>query len=108
MAVDSDLRRGLSVERLEASVIGYVQGVGFRWYVVRHATRLRLTGWVANQPDGSVRAVAEGTPHSLTQLEELLHAGPGGASVSKVDAVRMPATGEFSSFGIRSAGHRGD
>ncbi len=98
----------MSVERLEASITGYVQGVGFRWFVVRHATRLRLTGWVANQADGSVRAVVEGSPDAVAQLEALLHAGPGGASVSNVDVVRMPATGEFVAFGIRSAGHRGD
>ena len=112
---DDDQRGGLSDaaradrrERLDARVHGYVQGVGFRWFVVRSATRLGLSGWTANQPDGSVRVVAEGPPPTLDELEQMISEGPGGAHVERVDAVRMPATAEFSSFGIRSGAHRGD
>ena len=52
-------------QRLEATVRGYVQGVGFRWFVVRRATQLGLTGWTANEHDGTVRVVAEGSAHAL-------------------------------------------
>jgi acylphosphatase len=95
-------------ERLEATVHGTVQGVGFRWFVVRHSSGLGLTGWTANESDGSVRVVAEGPPTVLDRLFQLLHQGPAGASVTAVDATRMPATGEFKSFAIRPAAHRGD
>lgn len=95
-------------ERLEARVTGTVQGVGFRWFVVRRATDLGLTGWTANRRDGSVQVVAEGTPSALDELEGQLNLGPGGAHVANVDAVRMSATGEFSNFGIRSGAHGGD
>jgi len=48
------------VERLEAVVRGYVQGVGFRAFVAREARRLALAGEVANRPDGRVEVTAEG------------------------------------------------
>ena len=95
-------------ERLEARVRGLVQGVGFRWFVVRRATQLGLTGWTSNQRDGSVQVVAEGTPSALDELDGQLHMGPAGAHVEKVDAVRMAPTGEFTTFGIKSGSHRGD
>jgi acylphosphatase len=94
--------------RLEAVVRGRVQGVGFRFWVVRRATGLGLTGWVANEFDGSVRCVAEGSAAALDELEALLRAGPMGAIVEEVRAVRMPAVGAFRGFQVRSGGHRGD
>jgi acylphosphatase len=94
--------------RLEATVRGRVQGVGFRYWVVRRATDLGITGWVANELDGSVRCVAEGAIDALDHLEELLRRGPIGAIVDDVQVVRMPAAGSFTSFGVRSSGHRGD
>ena len=95
-------------ERLEARVRGEVQGVGFRWFVRRNATRLGLTGWVANEGDGSVRLVAEGPPSRLDDLVRLLRQGPAGASVLAVDESRLPASGSFGGFEIRSRGHAGD
>jgi acylphosphatase len=99
---------GGSSQRLEASVHGRVQGVGYRFFVVREATRLGLTGWVANEHDGSVRLVAEGDPTGLDRLEAAVRDGPYGAIVADVKAVRMPATGRFDGFTVRSAGHAGD
>ena len=95
-------------ERLDAIVRGYVQGVGFRYFVVRHAMQLGLTGWTSNEPDGSVRVVAEGSPAALDELLGDLHAGPAGARVDRVDANRQPPVGGLRSFSIRSGGHSGD
>ena len=96
-------------ERLDATVIGRVQGVGFRWFVNRLAARLALVGWVANLPDGSVRVVAEGRRAELDELERALHDGPSGAYVERVElADRAPATGGYERFEIRSGGHSGD
>jgi acylphosphatase len=94
--------------RLEAVVRGRVQGVGFRYHVVREARRLGLAGWVANEHDGSVRTVAEGTAAALDRLEVLLRTGPPGSMISGVSVVRMPATGAFEGFVVRPAGHQGD
>ena len=39
---------------------GRVQGVGFRFTVLRIADHYRLTGWVRNVSDGSVQMMAQG------------------------------------------------
>jgi acylphosphatase len=101
-------RTGTAAERLEATVRGRVQGVGFRWFVVSRAMALELVGWVANTADGGVRCVAEGAPVALDELEAALREGPTGAIVDDVLAVRMPATGGFERFAIRSGAHSGD
>ncbi len=66
-------------------ILGSVQGVGFRWFVARHARTLGLTGFARNLPDGSVEVVAAGTDMSaLSRLETLLQAGPASARVDRV------------------------
>jgi acylphosphatase len=104
---DADARMD-GVARLEATVRGRVQGVGFRYFVVRRAMDLGVAGWVANAPDGSVTIVAEGSPGALDDLEAGLRAGPIGAVVEAVDAVRMAGTGRLERFRVRSGAHSGD
>jgi acylphosphatase len=91
----------LTVERLTARVTGRVQGVGFRWWVRRHAGQLGLSGWVMNGDDErTVELVAEGPSAQLNELERLVREGPPGASVDTVDVRREPASGEYDGFGI--------
>lgn len=47
-------------KRAEIKVSGQVQGVFFRQGVKEEAERLGLTGWVRNEDEGTVNAVAEG------------------------------------------------
>lgn len=86
---------------MTARITGRVQGVGYRWWVRRHADALRLTGWVMNADvERSVELVAEGSAESLDELERLLWSGPDGARVEAVTSRRGPASGEFERFGI--------
>lgn len=94
--------------RLDATVIGRVQGVGFRYFVLREAMELDLRGWVANTPEGSVRCIAEGPRERLEILLERLREGPPAAIVERVSEAWMPATGTLGPFGTRSGAHRGD
>lgn len=94
--------------RLEAIVRGRVQGVGFRWFVIQAAGRLGVHGWVANEPDGTVRCVAEGDRVALGALLDELRTGPAGARVAGVDERWLPPTGGIQGFRARSGGHRGD
>jgi acylphosphatase len=71
-------------------VRGVVQGVGFRWFVLREAHRLDVRGWVSNLPDGSVEVVAEGPVGSLAELQQALVRGPGAAEVSGVEKLDVP------------------
>ena len=68
-------------------VAGLVQGVGFRWFVARHARALGLAGYARNLDDGRVEVVATGSDGAaLARLEELLRAGPAHARVDSVEA----------------------
>jgi acylphosphatase len=95
-------------QRIDARVTGRVHGVGFRYFVLREATALDLTGWVANESDGSLHCVAEGPRRRLEALLERLREGPPAAIVDAVSEAWMPATGSFVTFGVRSGDHRGD
>jgi acylphosphatase len=100
--------QGDGLERLEATVHGVVQGVGFRFFVRREAARLGLKGWVANRPDGSVAVVVEGPARSLDDLLRALERGPPAARVVRVDAQREPTSGSFEGFEVRAMAHSGD
>ena len=101
-------RQNDGAERLDATVHGVVQGVGFRMWVARTASRADLTGWVRNEPDGSVRCVVEGPRAALDELLGRLRVGPASAAVTRVDATFAPPTGGFDGFRIRAGGHPGD
>ena len=94
--------------RVDAVVSGRVQGVGFRYFVLSLAADLDLVGWVANEPDGSVRCVAEGRRIDLETLVGALGRGPLGGRVDDVRATWGQALGSFDRFAVRSGGHSGD
>ena len=66
-------------------VSGMVQGVGFRWFVARHARSLGLASFARRLPDGRVEVVVTGPEEALPALERLLRAGPASAQVEAVD-----------------------
>jgi acylphosphatase len=103
MAPDTDNRA-----RLDAVVHGRVQGVGFRFFVLRAAAELPIDGWVSNEGDGSVRCVAEGPRADLDRLLQALREGPPGADVTNVTQQWSDPTGRMAGFTIRASGHRGD
>ena len=83
-------------------VHGAVQGVGFRWFVARHAERLGLAGWVRNRSDGTVEVVATGDARGLSELARALGRGPQGARVERVEEVEMPGEVEdYKAFEIK-------
>jgi len=71
-------------------VSGRVQGVGFRWYVARHAQSLALRGWVSNLANGSVEVVASGNVAAIAELEALVRRGPRFSHVENVDKSDVP------------------
>ncbi|HSN21189.1 MAG TPA: acylphosphatase, partial [Usitatibacter sp.] len=80
-------------------VRGRVQGVGYRFATVREAVRLGISGWVRNRADGSVEALAQGTPAAIDALVEWAQRGPPASRVEDVDV--SEAAGEFESFEVR-------
>jgi acylphosphatase len=89
------------VRRLQATINGRVQGVGFREFVRFEATNRGLTGYVRNSDDGrGVEVVAEGEDAGLMELVEALHKGPRFARVEDVASEYSEASGGFSKFSI--------
>jgi acylphosphatase len=85
---------------LHAVIHGDVQGVGFRYFLLRKANQLGLTGWVRNNVDGTVEVIAEGRRPELDQLKRAAEEGPRLARVSRVDAQWSPATGGLAGFDL--------
>jgi len=94
--------------RLDATVRGRVQGVGYRVFALREARGLGVDGYVANQPDGAVHVVAEGSRSSLEALVTRLEDGPPAGWVDAVHVRWEPARGIGPGFRIESGWHRGD
>ncbi len=88
------------MERVDIIVTGRVQGVAFRWSTARQARSLGLVGWVRNQPDGSVRLVAEGSRPALEALVIWANKGPDHARVDTCRPRWQQATGQYDGFDV--------
>ena len=84
---------------VQVRVSGRVQGVAFRWEAQHAAQGFGVTGWVRNEPDGSVVAHVEGEPDAVNDMVVWLRAGPPAARVTNV-AVRDAAPTGADSFEI--------
>jgi len=82
-------------------VQGYVQGVGFRWFVLRRATSLGLTGWVRNGYRGEVELEAEGERSLIEELIKEVKVGPRSAQVKDLIIEWQEIKNQFTGFEIR-------
>jgi acylphosphatase len=64
---------------------GRVQGVFFRDTTKRTAESRGVSGWVRNNPDGSVEAVFEGAEEAVDAMVRFAREGPRGAMVEHVE-----------------------
>lgn len=85
---------------VEARITGRVQGVCFRAWTEEEAVRLGVSGWVRNEPDGSVRALFVGPRGRVEAMLERCRDGPPAARVSEVDAAPVTPAPEVSGFRI--------
>ncbi len=85
---------------VDVVVRGRVQGVGFRFQLVEEAEELGVTGWVRNEPDGSVGGHFEGAADAVDRLVEWCRQGPRYAKVEAVDVTEVEETGA-ASFAVR-------
>ncbi len=88
------------VRRLRLDVFGAVQGVGFRPFVYRLATRLALTGYVINSPRG-VSIEVEGEQPALERFQEQLQQEKPPLAIIHSLAARWLAPAGYEAFTIR-------
>ncbi len=82
-------------------VEGLVQGVGFRWFVARHANSLGVRGYVENCYNGTVEVEAEGERSALDELVQHVRTGPRSAEVTNLVLEWKNPTHHFTHFQIR-------
>lgn len=92
----------MSVIRRRWRFTGEVQGVGFRYYARAAAQHLDLTGWVANNWDGSVTLEAQGTRAALDELVPTIERANRWARIEGVEVTDLPAKDREFGFAVRS------
>lgn len=77
------------MQRLNITVHGRVQGVGFRAFVFDKAKSLGLAGFVKNMSDGTVFIDVQGDEETLKKFLEYVNRGPSLSRVDRVDIVKV-------------------
>jgi len=85
---------------LSVIVTGRVQHVGFRYFTLKEASALNLTGYVRNQENGDVRIIVRGPEDLLDDFLVSIRKGPGWARVDGLKIQELPDE-EFSGFQIK-------
>lgn len=90
-------------EKVRADILvnGLVQGVGFRYFVVKHAARLKLNGYVQNLFTGEVHTVVEGDKVKIEEFFSLIKLGPSHAHVKNSRIDWSESKNEFESFEVK-------
>ncbi len=87
--------------RAEIIVNGMVQGVGFRYFVLRNAERLQLNGYTKNLRSGEVYTVVEGEKAIVEEMYNIIRVGPAYADVKSASIKWEEPKNEFTRFEIR-------
>jgi acylphosphatase len=80
---------------------GRVQGVGYRHFATRLASRFGVRGWVRNLDDGTVEVVASAPAEHLHAFRALLREGPRHGRVSGIAETGPPSDDVPSTFEVR-------
>ena len=83
-------------------VSGVVQGVGFRYFVLRTAQALSVQGWVKNLHNGDVLCEAQASSEIMDEFLAQLREGPSFSRVEELEVSELEAdSGLPSGFAIR-------
>lgn len=76
---------------------GWVQGVGFRYRAVQAAQHYGATGWVRNEPDGSVTMEIQGTQEQIDSVIMAVERGTY-VNIDRMDVKTIPVKEEEHGF----------
>lgn len=86
------------------TVRGRVQGVGFRWAILRYAQQHGINGWAENEHDGSLHILAQAPSSDIDELITWVRtAPPDRARVDDVTIAPLPDEPPYDSFSIHYA-----
>ena len=86
---------------IRGTASGRVQGVGFRYFVLRHAEAAGLRGYVRNLRDGHVEFLLQGAPAGVDSVIEQIRVGPAHARVTEVTTAEAADADAGNGFVIR-------
>ncbi len=89
------------LKRAKIIVKGLVQGVGFRYFVIRHADNLNLKGYTQNLFTGEVLTEVEGEDALIQELIKELKIGPSKSHVVNCSVDWSEYKNEFKRFEVR-------
>lgn len=87
-------------KNLTITIYGDVQGVGFRDAAYWTARKMHVSGFVMNEPDGTVYIEAEGDEGDLQKFLEWCRKGPVTAKTTRTDVSWNAPHGKFTGFRI--------
>jgi len=82
-------------------IFGHVQGVGYRYFALRAADRLGVTGWVKNMGDGTVEVLGCGSHATLLSFKKELIRGPSFSQVTEIKRLEHEDEDTFDQFTVR-------
>ena len=88
-------------KRAEIIANGLVQGVGFRYFILKNAENLGLKGYAKNLFSGEVLTVVEGSRANIEELFNKIKVGPSHAAVKNCRIEWGESKNEFTHFEIR-------
>jgi len=88
------------IPTVKMKITGKVQGVGFRYFVMRQAQKLSIKGWVSNNSNGNVEALAQGEKEGLDHFIVKVKQGPTFSSVEDVSLNWRNKAEQYSGFEI--------
>lgn len=89
------------MHRFFVQVQGRVQGVGFRYFCRELAVKFQITGWVKNEPDGSVVLEAQAEENILDLYFEKVQKGPNFSKVTSFEKKELSLIENDTPFEIR-------
>jgi acylphosphatase len=95
------MMENLNNSSIKIIVKGYVQGVGFRWFIARAADEMGLNGYVRNLFNGDVEIFAEGRKEFLEDLVKRARLGPSHSHVDSIKIEWLEFKNKYNNFEIR-------
>ena len=86
--------------RKKVFVYGAGQGGGFRYRAEHAANMLGVTGWVRNEPDGSVLLEVQGTDEQIDKVLAMVNQGTY-VNIDRITANQIPIEEREYGFHIR-------
>lgn len=93
-------KNSLKFSAVKITVKGFVQGVGFRYFIARIAAQLELNGYAKNLFNGDVEIYAEGRKEFLVELIKKTRVGNSHSRVESINIEWLDFNNKYDNFDI--------